>query len=28
VSQQDHCLLDLLWRQRAKEFSAEILLNR
>ena len=24
VSQQDHCLLDLLWRQRAKEFSAEI----
>lgn len=24
VSQQDHCLLDLLWRQRAKEFSADI----
>lgn len=24
VSQQDHCLLDLLWRQQAKEFSAEI----
>lgn len=24
VSQQDHCLLDLLWRQKAKEFSAEI----
>ena len=24
VSQQEHCLLDLLWRQRAKEFSAEI----
>jgi formyltetrahydrofolate deformylase len=24
VSQQDHCLLDLLWRQRAKEFLAEI----
>jgi formyltetrahydrofolate deformylase len=24
VSQQDHCLLDLLWRQRAMEFSAEI----
>jgi formyltetrahydrofolate deformylase len=24
VSQQDHCLLDLLWRQRAKEFSAQI----
>lgn len=24
VSQQDHCLLDLLWRQRSKEFSAEI----
>lgn len=24
VSQQDHCLLDLLWRQRAKEFSAHI----
>ena len=24
VSQQDHCLVDLLWRQQAKEFSAEI----
>jgi len=24
VSQQDHCLLDLLWRQQAKEFSAHI----
>jgi formyltetrahydrofolate deformylase len=24
VSQQDHCLLDLLWRQQAKEFSAQI----
>ena len=24
VSQQDHCLLDLLWRQQAKEFLAEI----
>lgn len=24
VSQQDHCLLDLLWRQKAKEFSAQI----
>lgn len=24
VSQQDHCLLDLLWRQQAKEFPAEI----
>ncbi len=24
VSKQDHCLLDLLWRHRAKEFSAEI----
>jgi len=24
VSRQDHCLLDLLWRQRAKEFLAEI----
>lgn len=24
VSRQDHCLLDLLWRQKAKEFSAEI----
>lgn len=24
VSRQDHCLLDLIWRQRAKEFSAEI----
>jgi formyltetrahydrofolate deformylase len=24
VSLQDHCLLDLLWRQQAKEFSAEI----
>ncbi len=24
VSRQDHCLLDLLWRHRAKEFVAEI----
>lgn len=24
VSQQDHCLFDLIWRQRAKEFAAEI----
>ena len=24
VSRQDHCLLDLLWRQQAKEFSAAI----
>jgi formyltetrahydrofolate deformylase len=24
VSQQDHCLLDLLWRQQAQEFSAQI----
>ena len=24
VSRQDHCLFDLIWRQRAKEFSAEI----
>ena len=24
VSQQDHCLVDLLWRQQAKEFSADI----
>ncbi len=24
VSKQDHCLLDLLWRHRAKEFVAEI----
>lgn len=24
VSRQNHCLLDLIWRQRAKEFSAEI----
>ncbi|RUR86685.1 formyltetrahydrofolate deformylase [Chlorogloeopsis fritschii PCC 9212] len=24
VSQQDHCLLDLIWRNRAKEFTAEI----
>jgi formyltetrahydrofolate deformylase len=24
VSRQDHCLLDLLWRHQAKEFSAEI----
>ena len=24
VSKQDHCLLDLLWRYRAKEFIAEI----
>ncbi|GAX34131.1 formyltetrahydrofolate deformylase [Nodularia sp. NIES-3585] len=24
VSQQNHCLLDLIWRQRAREFAAEI----
>jgi formyltetrahydrofolate deformylase len=24
VSKQDHCLFDLIWRQRAKEFHAEI----
>ena len=24
VSRQDHCLLDLLWRHRAREFNAEI----
>jgi formyltetrahydrofolate deformylase len=24
VSKQDHCLLDLLWRQRAQEFMAEV----
>ena len=24
VSQQDHCLLDLIWRQKAKEFLAQI----
>lgn len=24
VSRQDHCLFDLIWRQRAQEFSAEI----
>jgi formyltetrahydrofolate deformylase len=24
VSRQDHCLLDLLWRHKAKEFAAEI----
>jgi formyltetrahydrofolate deformylase len=24
VSRQDHCLLDLIWRQQAKEFSAQI----
>ncbi len=24
VSKQDHCLFDLIWRQRAKEFTAEI----
>jgi formyltetrahydrofolate deformylase len=24
VSRQDHCLFDLIWRQRAKEFHAEI----
>ncbi|MEA5619043.1 formyltetrahydrofolate deformylase [Cronbergia sp. UHCC 0137] len=24
VSRQDHCLFDLIWRQRAKEFNAEI----
>ncbi|MFM6311772.1 MAG: formyltetrahydrofolate deformylase, partial [Dolichospermum sp.] len=26
VSRQDHCLLDLIWRHRAKEFHAEIAL--
>jgi formyltetrahydrofolate deformylase len=26
VSRQDHCLFDLLWRQKAKEFNAEIVL--
>ena len=26
VSRQDHCLFDLLWRQRAQEFNAEIAL--
>jgi formyltetrahydrofolate deformylase len=26
VSRQDHCLFDLLWRQKAKEFNAEIAL--
>ncbi|MEH2430952.1 MAG: formyltetrahydrofolate deformylase [Nostoc sp.] len=26
VSRQDHCLFDLIWRQRAKEFIAEIAL--
>lgn len=26
VSRQDHCLFDLMWRQRAKEFSSEIAL--
>jgi formyltetrahydrofolate deformylase len=26
VSHQDHCLFDLLWRQKAKEFNAEIAL--
>ncbi|MCG9890437.1 MAG: formyltetrahydrofolate deformylase [Thermosynechococcaceae cyanobacterium MS004] len=26
VSRQDHCLFDLLWRQKAQEFSAEIAL--
>ncbi|MDH6066548.1 formyltetrahydrofolate deformylase [Chrysosporum ovalisporum APH033B] len=26
VSQQDHCLFDLIWRQRAKEFAADIAL--
>ncbi len=24
VSRQDHCLFDLLWRQKAKEFSADV----
>jgi len=24
VSKQDHCLFDLIWRQRAREFAAEI----
>lgn len=24
VSRQDHCLFDLIWRQRAKEFAADI----
>jgi formyltetrahydrofolate deformylase len=24
VSKQDHCLYDLIWRHRAKEFAAEI----
>ncbi|MBD2605031.1 formyltetrahydrofolate deformylase [Scytonema hofmannii FACHB-248] len=24
VSKQDHCLFDLIWRQRAKEFASEI----
>jgi len=24
VSKQDHCLFDLIWRQKAKEFTAEI----
>ncbi|MEA5582432.1 formyltetrahydrofolate deformylase [Nodularia harveyana UHCC-0300] len=24
VSRQDHCLFDLIWRQRAKEFTADI----
>ncbi|HEY9861581.1 MAG TPA: formyltetrahydrofolate deformylase, partial [Candidatus Obscuribacterales bacterium] len=24
VSRQDHCLFDLIWRQRAQEFAAEI----
>lgn len=24
VSRQDHCLFDLIWRQKAKEFNAEI----
>lgn len=24
VSRQDHCLLDLMWRQQSKEFLAEI----
>ncbi|BDI20012.1 hypothetical protein ANSO36C_58140 [Nostoc cf. commune SO-36] len=27
VSRQDHCLFDLIWRQRAKEFIAEIPFN-
>jgi formyltetrahydrofolate deformylase len=26
VSRQDHCLFDLLWRQKANEFNAEIVL--